>query len=116
MRQQNHSPPVEQPGGQPPPCWHVLQTYWPAVTSSHNPAGEKHGLQGPPPAARYIIVQWLHSSWLRKQVVVVKNYILKTGIEAFVMSCRQCLFIFVGSRKRSPSAMLPRQNDICISI
>ena len=32
VRQQNHSPPVLQPSGQPPPAWQVLQGYWPPVT------------------------------------------------------------------------------------
>jgi hypothetical protein len=49
VRQQNHSPEVMQPSGQPPPCWQVLHTYWPPVTVSHWPTGEPHGLQGPPP-------------------------------------------------------------------
>jgi hypothetical protein len=32
VRQQNHSPPVEQPSGQPPPWTHVLHGNWPLVT------------------------------------------------------------------------------------
>ena len=48
VRQQNHSPPVEQPSGQPPPCWQVLHVKLPG-TFSQISAGEKHGLQGPPP-------------------------------------------------------------------
>ena len=35
-----------QPSGQPPPCWHVLQV---KPRFSQRPAGEKHGLHGPPP-------------------------------------------------------------------
>jgi hypothetical protein len=48
VRQQNHSPDVEQPGGQPPPSWQVLHGYggW---RLSQRIAGEKHGLHGPPP-------------------------------------------------------------------
>src|SRR6186997_1187487 len=49
VRQQNHSPEVWHPSGQPPPCVHVLHTNWPPVTVSQSPAGEKHGLHGPPP-------------------------------------------------------------------
>src|SRR5262245_53457377 len=49
VRQQNHSPEVMQPSGHPPPCWQLLQTYWPPVTDSHWPTGEPQGLQGPPP-------------------------------------------------------------------
>jgi hypothetical protein len=49
VRQQNHSPPVLHPSGQPPPFWQVLQGYCPLVTLSQTPAGEKQGLQGPPP-------------------------------------------------------------------
>ena len=46
VRQQNHSPDVMQPSGQPPPCWQVLHA---KPRFSQIPAGEKHGLQGPPP-------------------------------------------------------------------
>jgi hypothetical protein len=49
VRQQNHSPPVEHPSGHPPPCTHVLQRKAPLVTWSQTPAGELHGLHGPPP-------------------------------------------------------------------
>jgi hypothetical protein len=49
VRQQNHSPPVTQPAGQPPPTPQLLHWYAPPVTSLHRPTGEKHGLHGPPP-------------------------------------------------------------------
>jgi len=49
VRQQNHSPEVLQPVGQPPPCRHVLQGYAPGLKLSHTGAGEPQGLQGPPP-------------------------------------------------------------------
>src|SRR6266576_6479146 len=49
VRQQNHSPPVEQPSGHPAPWTHVLHGYWPPVTESQMPAGDPHGLHGPPP-------------------------------------------------------------------
>ena len=40
VRQQNHSPPVLQPSGQPPPDWQLRQGYFPALTVSQTPAGE----------------------------------------------------------------------------
>jgi hypothetical protein len=46
--QQNHSPEVWQPIGQPPPFEHVLHGKLPARVSQTG-AGEKHGLHGPPP-------------------------------------------------------------------
>lgn len=46
VRQQNHSPVVVQPSGQPPPWTHVLQV---KPMFSQSPRGEKQGLQGPPP-------------------------------------------------------------------
>jgi len=49
LRQQNHSPPVLQPVGQPPPTEQVLHVYFPPVTALHSPTGEKQGLHGPPP-------------------------------------------------------------------
>ena len=48
VRQQNHSPDVMQPSGQPPPCWQVLHV---KPRFSQSPAGEKHGLHGPAAAA-----------------------------------------------------------------
>ena len=49
-RQQNHSPEVVHPWGQPPPCTQVLQGYVPAgLRFSQIGAGEPHGLHGPPP-------------------------------------------------------------------
>ena len=48
--QQNHSPEVLQPTGQPPPSRQVLQGYAPAgLTCSHTTTGDQQGLQGPPP-------------------------------------------------------------------
>lgn len=44
VKQQNHSPDVVQPSGQPPPCAHGLQGI-----VEHCWNGEPHGLQGPPP-------------------------------------------------------------------
>ena len=46
VRQQNHSPDVMQPVGQPPPCSQVLHV---KPRFSQICAGEKHGLHGPPP-------------------------------------------------------------------
>jgi hypothetical protein len=46
VRQQNHSPDVEQPSGHPPPCWHVLHV---KPRFSQIWAGDAHGLHGPPP-------------------------------------------------------------------
>jgi hypothetical protein len=48
VTQQNHSPLVLQPTGQPPPYSHFLQGNA-GVTTSHSPTGDPHGLQGPPP-------------------------------------------------------------------
>ena len=49
--QQNHSPPVLQPTGQPPACWQVLQGKFPLAFSRLSQSGPipTHGLQGPPP-------------------------------------------------------------------
>ena len=48
--QQNHSPEVVHPCGQPPPCRQVLQGYVPGGLSwSQRMAGDQHGLHGPPP-------------------------------------------------------------------
>jgi hypothetical protein len=48
--QQNHSPEVVQSVGQPPPCAQVLQVKRLGdARSSQRIAGEKQGLQGPPP-------------------------------------------------------------------
>ncbi len=47
VRQQNHSPEVEQPTGQPPASWHGLQGRFGRL--AHSGCGEPHGLQGPPP-------------------------------------------------------------------
>jgi|SRR6188472_197269 len=50
VTQQNHSPEVLHPVGQPPPSTQVLQGYAPAGASeSQVCAGDQHGLQGPPP-------------------------------------------------------------------
>jgi hypothetical protein len=50
VTQQNHSPEVLQPGGQPPPSTHVLQGYAPAGLSwSQTWTGDQQGLHGPPP-------------------------------------------------------------------
>jgi hypothetical protein len=46
--QQNHSPEVEQPTGQPPPCWQVLHGNASVGPWPHGGA-PTHGLQGPPP-------------------------------------------------------------------
>ena len=46
VRQQNHSPEVEQPAGQPPPCEQGLHG---KPMLSQVGAGEKQGLHGPPP-------------------------------------------------------------------
>ena len=48
VRQQNHSPPVLQPSGQPPPCWQLLHVYF-RGPARRVTAGEKQGLHGPPP-------------------------------------------------------------------
>jgi len=45
-KQQNHSPEVMQPSGQPPPCWHVLQA---KPICSQSGAGDQQSLHGPPP-------------------------------------------------------------------
>ena len=49
VTQQNHSPEVLQPVGQPPPCTQVLQGYAVGVRLSQRVAGDQQGLQGPPP-------------------------------------------------------------------
>jgi hypothetical protein len=49
VRQQNHSPEVLQPVGQPPPCTQVLQGYAVGLSWSQTIAGDQHGLHGPPP-------------------------------------------------------------------
>jgi len=46
VRQQNHSPVVVQPVGQPPPSWQVLHG---KPRFSQICLGEKQGLHGPPP-------------------------------------------------------------------
>ena len=48
VTQQNHSPPVEQPSGQPPPSWQDLQGYGGFMFVQIGPM-PTHGLQGPPP-------------------------------------------------------------------
>ena len=48
VTQQNHSPEVEQPTGQPPPCAQVLHGYG-GFSWSQRIAGDQQGLQGPPP-------------------------------------------------------------------
>ena len=47
--QQNHSPEVLQPTGQPPPWAQVLQGYAVGLSWSQSPTGDQQGLQGPPP-------------------------------------------------------------------
>ncbi|MEK6275122.1 MAG: hypothetical protein AABM30_07260 [Actinomycetota bacterium] len=49
VRQQNHSPLVLQPAGQPPPCWQVLHGYDVGCMSVQIGPMPTHGLQGPPP-------------------------------------------------------------------
>jgi hypothetical protein len=49
VEQQNHSPEVLQPVGQPPPWMQVLQGYAVGLSWSQSPTGDQHGLQGPPP-------------------------------------------------------------------
>ena len=46
VKQQNHSPEVRQPSGQPAPCWQVLHGKPASVQIGPTPV---HGLQGPPP-------------------------------------------------------------------
>ena len=48
VTQQNHSPPVEQPSGQPPPSWQDLQGNGGFRFVQIGPM-PTHGLQGPPP-------------------------------------------------------------------
>jgi hypothetical protein len=48
VRQQNHSPDVLQPAGQPPPWTQVLQGNG-GFSSLQRMAGDQHGLHGPPP-------------------------------------------------------------------
>ena len=49
VKQQNHSPEVLQPTGQPPPWAQVLQGYAFGLSRSQRPTGDQQGLQGPPP-------------------------------------------------------------------
>jgi hypothetical protein len=49
VKQQNHSPEVLQPTGQPPPWAQVLQGYAVGLSWSQSPTGDQQGLQGPPP-------------------------------------------------------------------
>lgn len=49
VMQQNHSPLVLQPSGQPPPCWQVLQGYGVGTMFVQIGPMPTHGLQGPPP-------------------------------------------------------------------
>jgi hypothetical protein len=48
VTQQNHSPPVEQPSGQPPPSWQGLQGNG-GLRFVQNGPTPTHGLHGPPP-------------------------------------------------------------------
>jgi hypothetical protein len=48
LTQQNHSPEVEQPVGQPPPCEHGLQGVV-GCLSLQRGSGDQQGLHGPPP-------------------------------------------------------------------
>jgi hypothetical protein len=47
--QQNHSPPVLQPSGQPPACWQVLHGKAVGCRLSQSGPMPTQGLQGPPP-------------------------------------------------------------------
>ena len=47
--QQNHSPEVLHPTGQPPPWAQVLQGYAVGLSWSQSPTGDQQGLHGPPP-------------------------------------------------------------------
>jgi hypothetical protein len=51
-RQQNHSPDVEQPVGQPPPCEHGLQRY--SALLQRGSGDQQAGLHGPPPQPAHL--------------------------------------------------------------
>ena len=53
-RQQNHSPEVMHPAGQPPPCWHVLHG---KPIASQSGAGDQQSLQGPPPQPTQLVTE-----------------------------------------------------------
>jgi hypothetical protein len=70
VRQQNHSPEVVQPCGQPPPWTQVLQGYAPAGLSwSQRIAGDQHGLHGPPPQPTH----WFPSTEPTETPVLVRK-------------------------------------------